>query len=131
MKKKFTSQRAYVPGESVSQVTIKGNMAFISGQISFDPVTGQYIHDDMASQTRRILTNIQALLEDLGLTLDDVMACNISIASMADFEVMDEVYTSFFGTQCPPARKTVVAGIWDNLRIEIAAIAIADHAINA
>ena len=130
MKKKFTSQRAYVPGKSVSQVTIKGNMVFISGQISFDPITGQYINDDMASQTRRVLTNIQALLEDLGLTLDDVMACNISIASMADFKAMDEVYASFFGTQCPPARKTVVAGIWDNLRVEIAAISIADHTID-
>ena len=130
MKKKFTSQRAYVPGKSVSQVTIKGNMVFISGQISFDPITGQYINDDMASQTRRVLTNIQALLEDLGLTLDDVMACNISIASMADFKAMDEVYASFFGTQCPPARTTVVAGIWDNLRVEIAAIAIADHTID-
>ena len=130
MKKKFTSQRAYVPGDSVSQVTIKGNMAFISGQISFDPVSGQYINDDMASQTRRVLINIQSLLEDMGLTMDDVIACNISIASMADFEAMDSVYKTFFGTKCPPARKTVVAGIWDNMRVEIAAIAVADHPID-
>lgn len=129
MKQKFTSPKAYVPADVVSQVTVKGNMAFISGQISYDVETGEYINDDMESQTRRVLTNLKALVTDLGLTLDDIMFCNISISSMADLDVMNKVYVEFFGTECPPARKTVVAGIWDDLRIEVAAIAIADHEI--
>ncbi len=129
MKFKFTSPCGYIPAPAVSQVIVSGKHAYLSGQISYDPATGEYPHDSMAAQTSRILENMQGVLEDLGLSMKDVVKCNVFISSMEYFAEMDEVYRRFFGEQTPPARQTVTAGLWDNLDIEISAEVISDQDI--
>lgn len=126
---KFSSPRGYIPAPTVSQVLVCGKNAHVSGQISYDPVTGEYPHDSIAAQTQRILENISGILDDLGLTMDNIVKCNVFISSMELFAEMDAVYCSFFGTKVPPARQTVTAGIWGNLDIEISAEIIADEVI--
>ena len=129
MKYKFTSKKGYVPSPTISQVLVCGRQAWLSGQISYDVETGEYPHDSIENQTRRILTNIQNILSDLSLTMDDIVKCNIFISSMDLFPAMDKVYTEFFATEAPPARQTVTAGIWDDLDLEISAEILADHDI--
>ena len=75
----------------------------------------------MAEQTERVLQSIKGVLNDMGLTLDHVIKCNVFISSMDLFDEMNEVYIKHFGTDNPPARQTIAAGIWGGLDVEISA----------
>ena len=119
----FSTPKAPIPSSHIAQVSCYGSVGFLSGQISQDRQTG----DTVAGQTRRILTNIRTILEEMGLGLENVIKCNVFLSSMDHFDEMDAVYKTFFSSVNPPARQTVSAGIWADLDIEISAEIILDH----
>ena len=109
-----------------SQAIKYGNLIFVAGQTSEDPATNKAIHDSVTRQTKRILGNIQAILEAAGSGMDKVLRCDVYLSSMVHKEEMNAAYRKFFPTD-PPARNTVaVAGLDDNLDVEIEVIAAAD-----
>lgn len=100
-----------------------GPLLFVSGQVPFDPTTGELIAGDIGMQTRRVLLNIGALLESAGLAHADVVRTTVFLADMDDFGAMNDVYRTFF-TEPYPARSTVQAArLPRDARIEIDAIA--------
>jgi len=100
-----------------------GQLLFVSGQIALDPATGQMIAGDTATETRRVMDNLGALLKAAGLSFSDVIRTTIFLADLADFATVNEVYGSYF-TSPAPARATVqVARLPRDARIEIDAIA--------
>lgn len=110
-----------------SQAVKAGNMLFVSGQIPLDPATGQLVAGDIEEQTRRVLLNLQAILEAAGLGLKDVVRTTVFLADLADFPKMNQVYAEFFGDD-PPARTTVqAAALPRGALIEIDAIAVAER----
>jgi 2-iminobutanoate/2-iminopropanoate deaminase len=103
-----------------------GQLLFISGQVPFDPATGQMVSGDIQAQTRRVLQNISALLEAGGVSFQAVVRTTVFLADMNDFAAMNEVYQTFF-TEPYPARSTVQAArLPRDARIEIDAIAAYD-----
>ena len=119
------TDKAPQPGP-YSQAIKYGNLVFVAGQTSEDPSTNQVIHDSIARQTERILNNIKSILEAAGSGMDKVLRCDVYLSSMVHKEEMNEAYRKFFPTN-PPARNTVaVAGLDDNLDVEIEVIATAD-----
>ena len=106
-----------------------GQFLFISGQVPFDPATGQLADGDGAdirAQTSRVLQNIGALLAAAGLTHAHVVRTTVFLADMNDFKAMNEAYAGFF-TEPYPARSTVQAArLPRDARIEIDAIAVFD-----
>ncbi len=109
-----------------SQAIKYGNLIFVAGQTSEDPVTNEVIHDSVAAQTERILCNIKTILETAGSGMDKILRCDVYLSSMELKEEMNETYLKFFPTD-PPARNTVaVAGLDDNLDVEIEVIAAID-----
>jgi 2-iminobutanoate/2-iminopropanoate deaminase len=101
-----------------------GQLLFISGQVGFDPATGNLVNGDIQAQTRRVLQNVGALLEAGGLSFQAVVRTTVFLADMNDFAAMNEVYQTFF-TEPYPARSTVQAArLPRDARIEIDAIAI-------
>ena len=118
MNKIFASEKGYI-GKGVAQVAMCNGIGHISGQLSCDLATGKAIHDSIGAQTERAILCIQGILEDLGLTLEHVMKCNVYLSSMELFDEMNAVYLKYFGTENPPARQTVTAQVWDGLDIEI------------
>ncbi len=114
-----------------SQAVKAGNMVFVSGQIPLDPATGQPVAGGIEEQTRRVLLNLQAILEAAGLGLKDVVRTTVFLADLADFPKMNQVYAEFFGDD-PPARTTVqAAALPRGALIEIDAIAVAERATGA
>ena len=100
-----------------------GQLLFVSGQIALDPTTGQMIAGDTATETRRVMDNLGALLKAAGLTFSDVIRTTIFLADLGDFATVNEVYGTYF-TSPAPARATVqVARLPRDARIEIDAIA--------
>jgi 2-iminobutanoate/2-iminopropanoate deaminase len=107
-----------------SQAVRVGDLLFCSGQIPLDPVTGELVAGDIATQTRRVFANLQAVLEAAGAGFDAVARTTVYLADMADFAAMNEVYASYF-TDPAPARSTIqAAALPKNARVEIDVIAV-------
>jgi 2-iminobutanoate/2-iminopropanoate deaminase len=87
-------------------------------------VTGKIVSDDVQEQTRQVLLNLKAILEEAGCSLDRVLKATVFITSMNDFTKVNEVYAGFFSDK-PPARSCVeVSGLAMGAKVEIEAIAL-------
>lgn len=84
-------------------------LVFLSGQVAFDPTTGERAPDDVAAQATQVMKNIGNILGDLGLGYDDIVKTSIFLADIASFPTVNEIYGSYFQS-APPARSTFQAG---------------------
>lgn len=98
-----------------------GGFVFVSGQTPRDPVTGELVGDDVATQTRQTLSNVQRLLEAAGATMRDVIGVTIYLADVDDWGTMNSVYTQFFSSPYPS--RTAVGSELRDILVEISAIA--------
>jgi 2-iminobutanoate/2-iminopropanoate deaminase len=106
-----------------SQAIRAGQFLFLSGQVGFDPATGQLVPGGIAEQTHRVLQNIGAVLSAAGLSLDHVVKTTVFLADMNDFAAMNEIYATYFKSPAP-ARSTVQAArLPRDARVEIEVIA--------
>jgi 2-iminobutanoate/2-iminopropanoate deaminase len=110
-----------------SQAVISGNFVFVSGQVAIDPATGNLIEEkDIKSQTRRVLLNLQGILQGAGVSLANVVRTTVFLKNMGDFAEFNGIYAEFFNVD-PPARSTVeVARLPKDVGIEIDCIAMID-----
>ena len=92
-----------------SVVTEANGFVFVSGQVAVDPITKERSPDDVEAQTRQVMSNINAILGDLGLGLSDIVKATIFLADIGDFPKVNDVYAGFLDAE-PPARSTVQAG---------------------
>lgn len=100
------------------------HFVFTAGQIGLIPETGTIIAGGVEAETRQALTNIRAILEETGSSLDQVVKTTVFLMDMNEFSLMNAVYGEFF-TVNPPARSTVqVAGLPKGALVEIEAIAL-------
>ena len=106
-----------------SQAVKAGNLLFVSGQIPIDPATGAFAGDDITAQTRQSLTNVQAILEEAGYSLTDVVKATVLLADMADFAAMNAVYAEFFTENCPARAAFAVKDLPKGAKVEIEVIA--------
>ncbi|WP_026369374.1 RidA family protein [Kallotenue papyrolyticum] len=107
-----------------SQAIVAGEWVFCSGQIPLDPASGQIVAGTIEDQTRRVLDNLNAVLQAAGSSLERVVKTTIFLADMNDFATVNAIYGEYFTTN-PPARSTVqVARLPRDVRVEIEAIAL-------
>ena len=92
-----------------SQAIDCGSLLITSGQIPLDPATGVF-PEGIEAQTRQSLTNVKAILEAAGLTMDNVAKTTVFLAHMSDFAAMNAVYAEFFTEGNYPARSAVEVG---------------------
>jgi 2-iminobutanoate/2-iminopropanoate deaminase len=92
-----------------SPVAEAGGLVFLAGQVGIDPVSGERAPEEVGAQARQVMTNIGAVLGDLGLGYDDIVKTTIFLADIGDFATVNDVYASFFEGEYP-ARTTVQAG---------------------
>ena len=106
-----------------SQAVLAGGFLFISGQIAIDPETGGLTGGSSVEQTKRIMRNIAAILEEAGASVSDLVKCDIFVTDLGQFKAINDVYAEFFDTQ-PPARATIqVSALPLGVDVEIAAVA--------
>ena len=123
MRQTFSATGAPAAVGSYSQAVKAGNLLFLSGQLCANPETGRFERESVAAQTRRIMENIKAIIEEAGGTLDAVVHCR---AFLSGHEALPGIRIClqivFFAPY--PARMTVAsAGIYDGLDVEMDAIA--------
>ena len=106
-----------------SQAIVAGNTIYVSGQLPIDPATGAFAGEDIASQTRQSLKNLQAILEAAGYTMNDVVKTTVLLADIADFAAMNGVYAEFFTENKPARAAFAVKDLPRGALVEIEAIA--------
>ncbi len=125
MKETISTQRGPKAIGPYSQAVKANGFVFVSGQVAFDPATGQLVEGDIARQTERVLENLKAILEEAGSSLTRAVKTTVFLKDMGDFAAMNEVYARHFSAG-PPARSTVeVARLPRDVRVEIDVIALA------
>ena len=100
-----------------------GNLLFVSGQLPIDPATGAFAGEDIASQTRQSLKNVQAILEAAGYSCADVVKATVLLAEIADFAGMNAVYAEFFPSNCPARAAFAVKDLPKGALVEIEVVA--------
>ena len=122
MKNIITTEKAPAAIGPYSQAIDCGALLITSGQIPVDPATGA-MPEGITAQTRQSLTNVKAILEKAGLTMDNVIKTTVFLQNMGDFAAMNAVYAEFFTEGSYPARSAVeVAALPKGALVEIEAI---------
>ena len=122
MKKVLATEKAPAAIGPYSQGVRGGDYVFVAGQLPIDPATGAFAGEDIASQTRQSLTNIKAILESDGLSMDQVVKTTVLLKNINDFAAMNEVYATFFKGECPARAAFGVAALPKDALVEIEAI---------
>jgi 2-iminobutanoate/2-iminopropanoate deaminase len=100
-----------------------GDLLYLSGQTPVDPKSGELIEGDVGAQTNRALDNLEAVLLDSGLTMDDVIKCNVYLADMGDFAAMNAVYSKRFNKPYPARTTVAVKTLPRDAQVEIEMVA--------
>ena len=106
MKKVISTSKAPAAIGPYSQAIQVGNLVYTSGQIPIDPATGVFVEGGIKEQTHQALLNVKAILEENGLSMNDIVKTTVFMADMNDFADMNAVYAEFF-TEPYPARSAV------------------------
>lgn len=106
-----------------SQAIDTGSFVFASGQIPIDPATGN-IAEGIKAQTRQSLANVKAILNEAGLTLDNVVKTTVFLADMNDFAAMNEVYAEAFSAPYPARSAVAVRELPKQVLVEIEVLAV-------
>lgn len=124
MKRIINTPQAPAPIGPYNQAILKGNVLYTSGQIALHPETGKLVMDDIASETKQVMENMKAVLQEAGMTFEHVLKTSIFISDMENFSAINEVYGRYFNEATAPARETVqVANLPKYVNVEISMIA--------
>ncbi len=118
----FTSKAAKPPA-SYSQAVKAGGLVFVSGTAPHDPETGAIVGTTVQEQTRQCLTNISAILESAGSSIEKIVSVTVVLADEDDFPGMNEEYIKWFPSDPPARQGAKLPARIPGLKVSIAAIA--------
>ncbi len=122
-KKIINSSQAPAPIGPYSQAIEVNGLLFISGQIALDPHNGELVMDSIETETKQVMQNLHAILNEAGLSFSHVVKTCIFLSDMAHFGTVNTIYATYFSSDFP-ARETVqVAGLPRGVNVEISMIA--------
>ena len=123
MKKVLSTSKAPAAIGPYSQAIQVGYLVYTSGQIPIDPATGVFVEGGIKEQTRQSLLNVKAILEEAGLTMNDVVKTTVFMADMNDFADMNAVYADFFSEPYPARSAVAVKTLPKGALVEIEVVA--------
>ena len=125
------SNRAVIATQSAPQAIgpysqgIKaGNTVWISGQIPLDPISMALVAGDIAAQAEQVFSNLAAVAEAAGGTLNNTVKVNISLTDLSDFDAVNTVMASHFEAPYPARACVQVAALPKGVDIEVEAILV-------
>lgn len=122
MKRTIASPKAPAAVGPYSQAVELNGTLFVSGQLPADPRTGEF-PEGIEAQTRRSLDNLGYILEEAGLTFDDVVKTTVLLDDIKNFAAMNAVYAEYFKGDKPARVCYEVVALPKGAKVEIDAIA--------
>jgi 2-iminobutanoate/2-iminopropanoate deaminase len=77
-----------------SQAIRTGDLVFVTGQTGRDPNTGK-LENGLEAQTRRMLSNIDAILNAAGCSPADIVKVTLLLADINYFKAVDLIYSAW------------------------------------
>lgn len=123
-KKIVNTKSAPSPIGPYNQAVLAGNTLYVSGQICLDPITGSLKNKDIQEETHQSMQNIKSILQEAGMSFNNIVKTTIFITDMGQFGTINEIYGKYFDAEFP-ARETVqVSALPKMVNVEISVIAI-------
>lgn len=118
-----STTKAAKPPATYSQAVRAAGLIFVSGTAPADPATGSLVGTTIQEQTRQSLTNVAAILEAAGSSLEKIVSATVVLADEDDFAGMNEEWGRWFPAN-PPARQGAKLPVRvPGLKVSIAVIA--------
>ena len=122
-KKIINTNAAPAPIGPYSQAVRAGNLLFVSGQVAFEPSTGNLVTSDSPSETKQVMENLKAVLSAAGADFTHIVKTSIFLSDMSLFAQVNEVYGSYFSSDFPARETVAVKGLPRGVNVEISVIA--------
>jgi reactive intermediate/imine deaminase len=123
MKRAIETAAAPTPAAAYGKGTTGGNLVFTAGQVAQTPDGVVLADEPVGVQTRQALEHIKSILEEEGLTLQDVLKVTVFLGDIDDYDAMNEAYSEYFQDN-PPARSAFAVGaLPKGAKVEIEAVA--------
>lgn len=124
MKKIIETSKAPAPVGPYNQAIEVNGLVFVSGQIALDPESGDLVISSIQDETKKVFSNIIAILEEAGLSLENVVKCTVFVSDINQYGAINTVYSEYFQEETAPARELVqVSALPKGVNIEISVIA--------
>lgn len=123
MKKVIATTNAPAAIGPYSQAIEVNGMIYCSGQIPINPATGQVVEGGIVEQSKQSFANVKAILEEAGLTMNNVIKTTVLLADINDFAAMNEVYAASFDAPYPARSAFSVKDLPKAVLVEIEVIA--------
>ena len=124
MKKIINTKNAPAAIGPYSQAVEVNGTLYISGQVPVDPATAKVVEGGIVEQTKQVMKNIEAILEEAGYKFSDVIKSTCLLSDMSSFASMNEIYGSYY-KENPPARAAfAVKELPLGVMVEIETIAV-------
>jgi len=120
------SNKVPTPIGPYSQAVIANGFLFASGQVAFNPATGELVLTDILSETKQVMENIKAVLDEAKLSFAHVVKTSIFLSDMQLFAQVNEVYASYFSADFPARETVAVKTLPRNVNVEISITAVVD-----
>lgn len=124
VKKEVKTDKAPTAIGPYSQAIEANGMVFASGQIAIDPATGELNTGSVEDQTRLVLSNLKAVMEAAGTSLDNAVKCTVFLQDLNDYAAVNAIYAEFFSSPYPARAAVQVARLPKDVKVEIEVIAI-------
>ena len=110
-------------GPYVQAVRANG-FVFTSGQIAIDPATQKIVEGDINVQTHRVMDNLKAVLDNAGLSFDDVIKTTCFLKNISDFSAFNAVYGEYFKNTAPARSCVEEARLPKDVVLEVELVAV-------
>lgn len=124
MKKVISTNNAPAAIGPYSQAIEVNGTIYASGQIPINPATGEFVSGGIKEQTEQVFKNIKAILNETGLSTDNIVKTTVLLADIADFTAMNEVYAAQFSGTFPARSAFAVKDLPKGALVEIEVIAV-------
>ena len=123
MKQIISTTEAPAAIGAYSQAVMANGMLFASGQLGIDPATGEFAGTDFRSQAEQAVKNVAAILKAAGTDANHVKT-TVFLTDMANFAVLNEVYSTLFAAPFPARSAVAVAALPKGGLVEIEILAV-------
>lgn len=109
-------------------VSVQGGLTvYLSGQIPLVPESMEMIEGDISAQINQVFTNLNAVCDASGGSLDNIVKLNIFLTDLNHFPIVNEIMAEYFNKPYPARAAVGVKELPKGAQVEMDAIMVVDN----